>query len=67
MIKVKVDQVTCIGCSLCNEICNDVFEMNDDASKAKVKIDPRVSGNEERVDEAIKLCPSNSISKEIES
>jgi len=63
MVKVKVDQKTCIGCSLCNELCEEVFEMNDSASKAKVKESPILEGNKEKIDEAINLCPSNSISK----
>lgn len=34
-MQVEVDQDACIGCTLCTQICPDVFEI-DDNGKAKV-------------------------------
>ncbi len=32
-LKVKIDQVTCIGCGLCENVCSSVFEMNGEVSQ----------------------------------
>jgi len=55
---VKVDPNTCIGCGLCESICEDVFEVKDDG-KSHVK---KQSGDP-CVDEAIEQCPVEAISK----
>ena len=33
---VKVNQEECIGCGVCAQICPEVFELDEDAGKAKV-------------------------------
>ena len=36
-MKPKIDKELCIGCALCEEICPDVFEMDDGEEVAIVK------------------------------
>jgi len=58
---VKVNQKTCIGCGACAAICPEVFEIDDDSMKAKVK-----SGADKKADciqGAIDGCPVEAISK----
>ncbi|MDK2886191.1 MAG: ferredoxin [Thermosipho sp. (in: thermotogales)] len=35
-MKVRVDEASCIGCGVCENLCPDVFKMGDDM-KAKVQ------------------------------
>lgn len=55
---VKIDKAKCIGCGLCAGICDEVFEMGDDA-KAKVKGEKEIPC----VKEAIESCPVEAISE----
>ncbi len=55
---VKVDKNKCIGCGLCKNICEEVFEIGDDG-KAKVKAQKDLPC----VKEAIEQCPVDAISK----
>ena len=55
---IKVDKEKCIGCWLCPNICEEVFEMGSDG-KAKVK----AQKNLPCVKEAIDSCPVEAISK----
>ena len=54
----KVDEVTCIGCGLCETICPEVFVMNNDSGKSEVR-NHKMS---DKVKEAIKECPVDAIS-----
>jgi ferredoxin len=54
-----VDQEACTGCELCNQICPDVFEMNDEGL-AEVK-NPQ-GASEDEIQEAIDSCPAECIS-----
>lgn len=54
---VKVDKGKCIGCGLCTNICEEVFELGDD-QKAHVKSQEDVPC----VKEAISSCPVGAIS-----
>jgi len=53
----KVDKEKCIGCGLCAQVCNEVFEIGED-NKAKVKVQEDLPC----VKEAIEQCPVNAIS-----
>ncbi len=44
----------CTACALCEQICPEVFEMND---VAKVKPDADLDANEDKVREAADSCP----------
>ncbi len=46
----------CIADGICNEICPDVFEL-DDAGEAYVKDDADFSANEDDIKEAAEQCP----------
>lgn len=58
---IIIDENECIGCETCVELCPDVFEMNEESEKAKVKVP---ESDLECVDEAIDSCPSEAISRE---
>jgi ferredoxin len=53
--RVYVDEEECIGCGSCEEICPDVFVLNEDTEKAEV-ISPE-GGPEDLIEEAIEACP----------
>lgn len=59
---VAIDQDECMGCEACVEICPEVFEFNEDETKAYV-IDGAASDCD-CVDEAIGSCPAGCISNE---
>jgi ferredoxin len=53
--RVYVDEDECIGCGTCEEICEEVFKLNEETDKAEV-IQPE-GGPEELIQEAIDSCP----------
>lgn len=57
---LKVDQDACIGCTLCTQMCPNVFEM-DENGKSKV-INPD-GDSEEKIQQAIDACPVSCINK----
>ena len=61
-MKAIVDEETCTGCGLCEQICPEVFELVDDV--AKVKIDPVPAGQEDSCREAADACPVEAITVE---
>lgn len=59
-MKAKVNKDTCIGCGLCSSICEQVFEMDDDAKAiAKVSEFPKEKQDEAR--DAKSSCPVDAI------
>lgn len=59
-MKVIVDQDACVGCEMCVEVCNQIFEM--DNGKAKVKVETIPKDLQELVGEAVDTCPVDAIS-----
>ncbi len=53
--QVYIDEEECIGCGSCEEICPEVFEINEETEKAEV-IDPE-GGPEDLIEEAMESCP----------
>ena len=60
--KVVIDTGECVGCESCVELCPEVFEMDEEAEKAKVILPE--GGDEDCIEEAIATCPSECISWE---
>jgi len=52
--KVYVDSKDCIGCTLCTQICPNVFEMQNDGKSKAIKPD---GDTEEKLKNAIDSCP----------
>lgn len=61
-MKAIVDQDTCIGCTLCPQICPEVFKM--DGDKAVAYTNPVPVGLEGKAKEAAEQCPTNAITVE---
>lgn len=59
-MKAIVDQDTCIGCSLCCELCDSVFRMNDNNKSEAYK--EANANNQDYVQSAIDNCPVSAIS-----
>ena len=53
--RVYVDEEECIGCGSCEEICPDVFVLNEDTEKAEVI--NHEGGPEDLIEEAVEACP----------
>lgn len=60
-MKASVDKETCIGCGLCNSICDKVFDMGDDG-KAKAIVDVVPEDCTDEAKEAEISCPVSAIS-----
>ena len=60
-MNAKVDQETCIGCTICAEVCPNVFEMKEDGLAHVVK-KPVPKESEDCVIEAEESCPVQAIS-----
>lgn len=58
MVTVTVDEDICIGCGVCVEVCEDVFELNENG-KSKVKKDADLDC--ECVHDAADQCPVSAI------
>lgn len=60
-MKVWIDE-GCIGCRMCQEICSDVFEVDETASV----VEENVLGNEDAIIEAAEECPVECIVVEMD-
>ncbi len=58
--KVFLDQECCTGCGSCEELCPDVFKLDEVTEKASVILPE--GGDEECIEEAIATCPVECIS-----
>ena len=61
-MKAVVDQEVCIGCSLCTQLCPDLFEMKDD--KSSVLKDPVPDELAGCAKDAADQCPVEAITIE---
>jgi ferredoxin len=53
--RVYIDEEECIGCGSCEEICPEVFKLDEDSEKAIVVMPE--GGPEDLIEEAITTCP----------
>jgi len=53
--RVTIDTDECIGCGSCVELCPEVFELDEIAGKAEVKLPE--GGDEDCIEDAISTCP----------
>ncbi len=68
--KISIDQNECIGCALCSSVCPDLFEMDAEGLKAKLKdgkkllntVSVELSGEQIRqVEDNVRDCPTQAI------
>jgi ferredoxin len=57
--KVIIDQDECIGCGSCEDICPEVFRLDEEAEKGEV-IKPE-GGPEDPIEQAMAECPMSCI------
>ena len=62
-MKATVEKELCSGCSVCVDVCPEVFDL-DDNDQAIVKTDPVPADQEEACQEAADQCPSEAITIE---
>ncbi|MEJ2702755.1 MAG: ferredoxin [Sedimentisphaerales bacterium] len=61
-MKAQVDEELCTGCGPCEEICPEVFKIEDGVSR--VQADPVPTDIEDSCREAMEQCPADAISIE---
>jgi ferredoxin len=61
-MKAVVDPEICIGCTLCTQICPEVFKMQGEKAVAYVSLVPAEA--EAAAQDAIDQCPVNAIRSE---
>ncbi|HOO33772.1 MAG TPA: ferredoxin [Thermotogota bacterium] len=60
MAKVTLDKDTCIGCGVCESLCDEVFKMADDGKAEVIAAETDSSCAED----AASSCPVNAITVE---
>lgn len=58
-MKVKIDADTCVGCTLCENICPEVYQMKD--NKATVIVDVVPKALEQLAKQGADDCPVSAI------
>ena len=58
--KVVIDRECCVGCGTCQELCPEVFRL-DEASEKAIVIRPE-GGDPKCIEDAISSCPGECIS-----
>jgi ferredoxin len=61
-MKASVDAGICVGCGLCEQVCPDVFKMEDDKAVVKVEAVPDSAADACR--DAADQCPVTAITVE---
>jgi ferredoxin len=59
-MQAKVDADLCMGCSVCESVCPDAFEMDAD-NKAQVRVNPVPVELEQDCRDAADQCPEQAI------
>ncbi len=59
-VKVRIDEDTCIGCGVCEQMVPQVFKINMETMKAEVIAQP-TEDLEDAVRSAAEACPTGSI------
>ena len=62
-MKVKVNKDACIGCGACEQICRDVFEINDEGL-SEAKVEEVKEELQDEVRDAADSCPTGAIEVE---
>ncbi|MEE8324933.1 MAG: ferredoxin [Candidatus Humimicrobiaceae bacterium] len=60
-MKVLIDVDLCTGCGLCEETCPDIFKLNEDDDVAEITKTDYDENDEECLEEAIEICPTEAI------
>ncbi len=60
-MKVIIDVDLCTGCGLCEETCPDIFKLNEDDDVAEITKTDYDENDEECLEEAIEICPTEAI------
>lgn len=63
-MKVKVNQEACIGCGACTQICEEVFEIENETGLSKAKVNEVKEENKQACQDAIDSCPTGAIEEE---
>ena len=58
---VAVDEEKCIGCGACVAIAPQIFEMDMDRMKSRVKKQPETDEERELAKQAAEACPTGAI------
>lgn len=61
IVEVWIDEDACTACGLCEDICPEIFEMDD---IAMVKEEANINEFEEEIKEAVEECPTEAIQYE---
>lgn len=59
-MRARIDVDLCDGCGVCEQVAEEVFELNDDGV-AEVILDPVPPEHEDAVREAAESCPTEAI------
>ncbi|MEJ5377476.1 MAG: ferredoxin [bacterium] len=57
--RVYIEEDECIGCGTCQELCPEVFQLDETTQKARVLVEE--GGPEELIQEAVDSCPVSCI------